>query len=50
MITHVLKDGTVVKDIDGHVVKMEDARGVYALIDKMNRERSGSGSGQADTE
>ena len=39
-IIHILKDGTILTDISGHVVKMEDARTVYALMDKMN-ERKG---------
>lgn len=36
MIRHILKDGKVVTDIKGHVVKMEDAKGVYSLIDSIN--------------
>lgn len=39
MIRHILKDGTVLDDITGHVVKMEDARVVYELLDKINEER-----------
>lgn len=39
MITHHLKDGTVLKDITGHVVKKEDVPMAYALIDRMNEER-----------
>lgn len=38
-VIHVLKDGTVLKDITGHVVKMEDVPSVYALIDQMNRKK-----------
>lgn len=37
MVLHVLKDGTVLHDIDGHVVKVNDARFIYSLIDKMNQ-------------
>ena len=48
MITHVLKDGKVVRDIQGHVVKMKEAKGFYALMDsinnKANRGKNGSTS------
>ena len=40
MVIHILKDGSVVKDITGRVVRMEDASTVYQLIDRINRERS----------
>ena len=40
MIRHHLKDGTVIDDITGHVVKLEDAPTAYALIDKMNEGRA----------
>ena len=36
-VIHILKDGSVVKDITGHVVRMEDARPLYDLIDNINR-------------
>jgi hypothetical protein len=39
MIKHHLKDGTVLEDITGHVVKKEDVPSAYALIDRMNEER-----------
>ena len=39
MVKHILKDGTVLDDITGHVVKMEDAKVVYQIMDKMNQER-----------
>ena len=38
-IKHVLKDGTTVTDITGHIVRMSDAQAVYKLADKMNNER-----------
>lgn len=37
-VIHILRDGSVVKDITGHVVKMEDALPLYQLIDRINRE------------
>ena len=39
-VVHILKDGSVVKDITGHVVRMEDAGPLYDLIDSINREGS----------
>lgn len=36
MVKNVLKDGTVLKDITGHVVKVEEADVVYAILDKIN--------------
>lgn len=39
-VVHILKDGSIVKDITGHVVRMEDAGPLYDLIDRINRERS----------
>lgn len=37
MVTHVLKDGSEVKDITGHVVKKEDAPKFYDLIERVRR-------------
>lgn len=37
-ITHVLNDGTVLDDIQGHVVKVGEAESVYDLIDSINRD------------
>lgn len=39
-VIHILKDGTVVKDITGHVVRLEDAEPLYQLIAKINRQGS----------
>lgn len=36
MIKHVLKDGTVVDDISGRIVKVQDAKALYSLIAKIN--------------
>lgn len=38
MVRHILKDGVVLDDITGHVVKQEDAPVVYNLIYKVNEE------------
>lgn len=39
MVKHILKNGTVLDDISGHIVKMEDAEAVYQIMDKLNEER-----------
>lgn len=39
-VVHVLRDGTVLDSIKGHVVKFEDAEPLYRMIDNMNRERA----------
>jgi hypothetical protein len=44
MVKHVLKDGTVLNDITGHVVKKEDVKGIYALIDEINQKRARKGA------
>lgn len=36
-VIHVLKNGSIVNDISGYVVKMNDAKSVYQLIDRINR-------------
>lgn len=38
-ITHVLRDGTVLDSIQGHVVSFEDAEPLYRLIQQINYER-----------
>jgi len=44
MVYHALKDGSVTKDITGHVVKVDDAKPLYNLMktmqsNKKNRKR-----------
>lgn len=36
-VIHILKNGSVLKDITGHIVKMDDVKSVYQLIDRINR-------------
>lgn len=36
-VIHVLKDGTRLTDITGHVVKMEDVPDLYDILKKFNR-------------
>ena len=38
-VKHVLKDGTTVTDITGHIVRMSDVQAVYTLVERMNNER-----------
>lgn len=38
-VIHILKDGSQVKDITGHVVKMDDAGALYSLMDEINGNR-----------
>lgn len=39
MVKHILKNGIVLQDIKGHVVKKEEAPQAYALVERLNRER-----------
>ena len=39
MIKHHLRDGTVLDDITGHVVKKEDVPIAYAIMDQMNNQK-----------
>lgn len=39
-VIHILKDGSQVEDITGHVVKMDDAAPLYNLIREINRKSS----------
>lgn len=39
MVIHVLKDGTVLDDIEGHIVKIEDAEPLYNLLDQITETR-----------
>lgn len=34
MIIHILKDGTVLKDITGHKITRKDAPRLYAILEK----------------
>lgn len=36
-VIHILKDGSIVEDITGHIVRIEDAGPLYELIDSINR-------------
>lgn len=46
MIRHHLKDGRILTDITGHVVKKEDVPAVYSLIDQINEEKRAKGKNE----
>lgn len=46
MITHVLKDGTVLKDISGHMVTRKDAPRVYELLERKKERGTNDGRTQ----
>lgn len=50
MIRHHLKDGTILTDIRGHVVKREDVPLAYAIIDRMNDDRERMRSHEENSE
>ena len=37
MVVHILRNGNVVEDITGHIVRIEDAMPLYQLIDTINQ-------------
>lgn len=39
-ITHVLRDGTVLDSIEGHVVRLEDAEGLVQIFASISRRRA----------
>lgn len=39
MVRNILKDGTEISDLTGHVVKQEDAENLYILLDAINNKR-----------
>lgn len=39
MVTHVMKDGTVRKSIDGYTLKREQAPVVYEILNHIRKER-----------
>ena len=49
-ITHVLSDGTELDDIQGHVVKVGDAKSVYNLIDSINKNGKRGENGKKENE
>ena len=41
MVKHILKDGTVLKDITGHKVTRKDAPRTYQILEKKRGETNG---------
>jgi hypothetical protein len=39
MVIHILKDGTRLEDISGHIVRIQEAETVYKLMDSINSGR-----------
>lgn len=39
MVIHVLKDGTVLDNIEGYIVKVEEAETLYNMLDQINETR-----------
>lgn len=39
-VVHILKNGSTLTDITGHVVRINDAGPLYQLIDNINRKGS----------
>lgn len=39
-VIHILKDGTQLKDITGHVIRMTDAESFYSLLDAVNKRKT----------
>ena len=50
MVIHILRDGTRLNDIDGHVVKGQEAEAVYSLMNKISEEQSNGTRGKASAE
>lgn len=40
-VIHILKDGSEIEDITGHVVRVEDAGALYKMIRDINRKSDG---------
>ena len=39
MVRHIMSDGKILSDITGHVVKAEEVKEVYQLIDRIRKEK-----------
>lgn len=39
MVTHILKDGTKLTDLKGHIVRREDAEMVYQMVERLRNEK-----------
>ena len=50
MVVHVLKDGTIVPDITGHVVNQQDVPVLYQMIDKINSDSQIHGENRSENQ
>lgn len=39
MVTHILKDGTKLTDLKGHIIRREDAEMVYQMVERLRNEK-----------
>ena len=39
MVKNILKNGTVIADLTGHIVRMEDAKTVYTIAERMSKRK-----------
>lgn len=44
VVRHILRDGRVLSDIRGHVVKFEDAVNAYKLMERINEKENAKAS------
>lgn len=49
-VIHILKDGTRLEDITGHIVKISDAEPVYNLMTQINRRAAAEREKKIETE
>jgi hypothetical protein len=50
MVIHILRDGTRLDDISGHIVKGQEAEAVYNLMNKFSEEQSNDTRGKESSE
>ena len=49
VVINILKDGTRLDNLDGHIVKIQDAEVVYELMDKIKKRRDTDEKNDKDT-
>ena len=40
MIRHILRDGTQLNDVEGHIIKQTEIKTIYQLIEAINERKS----------
>lgn len=38
-IRHIMKDGTIKDDVNGHIVKLSESKALYKLIENLSKRR-----------